>query len=111
MDTHVVLEFGAAPTGPAAAYPPKLCNFIGALLIEGAKGCSSAAEARASALIVADGRVKRHHLRGDTDESQRERKRAEDEASLAGMRNPASVCKVWPELVSTMLPVQKALLA
>jgi hypothetical protein len=107
----VTLGFGAAPTGPAAAYPSSLCNFIGALLIEGAKKCSSAAEARGSALIVAEGRVKRHHLRGDTEESQRERKSAEDEASLAGMRNPASVCKVWPDLVSTMLPVRKALLA
>jgi hypothetical protein len=107
---HQVLEFGSTPTGPAAAYPPKLCHFMSDLLVDSAAGIASAAEARGTANVISEGRVKRHALRGDTSDSAREIKRAEDEAALAGMRNPASVCKAWPALVTAMRPVQVALL-
>ena len=71
---------------------------------------SSASDARASAGMVSEGRVKRHALRGATEDGARELKRVEDEASQAGMRNPATVCKHWPSLVTAMQPVQALLL-
>jgi hypothetical protein len=108
---HDVLEFGGSPTGPAAAYPAPLCEFIGTLLVAGASKTVSAADARRTAALVAEGRVTRHTLRGATEDGAREAKRAEDDRSLAGMRNPASTCKRWPDLVAAMRPVQEALLA
>ena len=108
---HEVLEFGATPTGPAAAYPVALCGFIGGLLLDGASRTASASDARASADLISEGRVKRHALRGTTDEGARERKRAEDDAAQAGMRNPATVCKSLSSLVEAMSPVQSILLA
>ena len=108
---HDILEFGATATRPTAAYPPQLCSFVSDLLIKGARSTASAVEARQSAAVVAECRVKRHLLRGETVDGARYLKRAEDEKALAGMRNPASVCKDWPSLVEAMRPVQVALLS
>ena len=108
---HDVLGFGATATQPTAAYPALLCHLISDILIAGARLTTSAEGARASAEVVAEGRVKRHTLRGDSIDGAKVLKRAEDEKALAGMRNPASVCKEWPSLVEAMRPVQIALLA
>ena len=107
---HDVLAFGSSPTGPAAAYPAPLCQFISDLLVDGVAAISSAAEARSTAGMVTEGRVKRHTLRGTTEDGARVLKRAEDEASQAGMRNPATVCNNWPSLVAALRPVQAILL-
>ena len=54
-------------------------------------------------------KVSRHTLRGVDRESRRQAKDIEDAACNAGMRNPATVCGRWPSLVSTMIPIRRAL--
>jgi hypothetical protein len=108
---HDILEFGDTATALAAVYPERLCYFIGDLLVDGSKAILSAAAARSSAVAIGEGKVKNHILRVATEDSAKDKKRAEDEKTQAGMRNPASVCKEWPSLVEAMRPVQEALLA
>ena len=59
--------------------------------------------------VVATGTVHRHVDRGATDPSEAERRKAEDVACNAGMRNPAAVTERWPEIGEAMAPVYRAL--
>ena len=56
-------------------------------------------------MLKTEGKVRRHVLRGPTDISAKERRDDEDSRCLAGMRNPASVVKAWPELAAAMEPI------
>jgi hypothetical protein len=67
-------------------------------------------QVRSQAVYSSSGKVYRHVMMGGSEESKREVRRREDEASLAGMRNPASVVRGWPELSNAMLPVRDAIL-
>jgi hypothetical protein len=103
---HEVLEFGGAPTGPAAAYPPKLCSFLRDKFLAAVALQHTSVTAREQVRLATSGRVHRHVFRGSTEEGQKDVKRREDDASMAGMRNPASVCRGWPQLVEGMVPLR-----
>jgi hypothetical protein len=109
-DRHAILEFQGLPTAPAAAYPLPLCEKLATFLVHAAGNRPSSEQVRQQVKFVSEGKVARHTLRGGTLEGKLEVRRREDEASLAGMRNPASVIRVWPELCAAMAPVRQALL-
>ena len=103
---HSVLGFDGLPTGPAAEYPAKLCAAWARAVVRYCCTVISEELALESTVLHSGGRVHRHQLRGQTDESRREKKEAEDNASLAGMRNPASVVHQWPRLKQAMAPIR-----
>ena len=105
---HEVLEFGRGSTAAAAAYPPGLCEAI-ALELAAALGADAAPGALEQVKLADHGRVRRHVLRGLDADSSREKRKAEDDACKAGMRNPAALVRVWPQLWRTMEEVRESL--
>ena len=108
QEGHQVLEFGGGSTAAAAAYPKKLCE-TWALEVAAALGADTAPGALERVQLARQGRVRRHELRGAEEESARERRRAEDDRCLAGMRNPAALIDRWPRLWQAMDAVKKVL--
>ena len=108
QDGHETLEFGKSSTAAAAAYPEGLCEAM-AVEIAAALGADTAPGALEHVRLARHGRVRRHALRGVDEDSAREKKRAEDEACLAGMRNPSALVSAWPKLWRVMAEVKEVL--
>ena len=95
---HVVLEFGQRRTDTAAAYGKTLCEAWADALAEALSHDNTTESVLSEVSLTEQGRLHRHRLRGLDAESQREARRREDEASKAGMRNPANLIYSWPTL-------------
>ena len=104
-----MLEFQGLPTAPAAAYPILFSEHLAAFLHDSSLQVASAKVARSSATWSSGKVVKRHTLRGTSTTSMADKKRAEDDASRAGMRNPATVVREWPKLSAVMSDVAEVL--
>ena len=103
---HLIFEFGGVPTQPAASYPAPLCQYLQHLFVSSTASQITSSEARSQVTLASSGVVSRHKCRGNTELGSREIKRQEDDKSLAGMRNPASVCREWPSLEQAMAPLR-----
>ena len=104
-EEHEKLGFGGASTSAAAAYPPGVCR-------EWAQAVANLASAPTAAhrVVTTDtGPVRRHVDRGLEAESGAERRKREDHACRAGMRNPFTVVEQWPRLAQAMDPVYRTL--
>ena len=92
------------PTGAAAASKGH----------EHSKGTATASKGHGSvckpAILERPRKIARHVDRGVDTPSAKDVRDAEDRACNAGMRNPAAVCDRWPELISAMAEVRRALL-
>ena len=106
---HVVLEFGSASTADAAAYSPDLCRAWASDVRSHFETVTDTVVARDSVRLASSGVVRRHVLRGETDDSAKEVKAAEDLACTAGCRNPAALADSWPELWTTMALIREVL--
>ena len=104
-----MLEFGGKPTSEAAAYAPGVCRAWAADLADALTCDTSPGQALQGVQLQQEGRVKRHRLRGNHEESKKEQRRREDQASQAGMRNPAALVEAWPKLWSAMAGVRRVL--
>ena len=102
LEGHTVLEFGSLKTSVAASYGKKLCREWADALAEAVAHDNTTVKVLESTSLHSEGRVRRHQLRGEDAESRRERRRAEDQASMAGCRNPADLITKWPRLWSGM---------
>ena len=102
---HLPLGFGGVPTSVTAAYPRQLCKLWAACIQR--HSLIPTASARLS--VASEGRVLRHRDRGATIESKHERHLREDAACTAGLRNPAAVVALWPQLREALRPVRRAL--
>ena len=96
--SHEVLEFGGRSTQAAAVYPRALCEAWAREVRRWAAAQVPREQAVAGVTVVAEGRVHRHGLRGAADPGRLERRRAEDAACKAGMRNPHAFQAEWPAL-------------
>ena len=106
---HQVLEFGGRSTAEAAEYVPGVCAAWALDLANAFSMDTSMGQPLELVRATSQGRVRRHTLRGDDPESQKERRRREDLDSRAGMRNPADLVTVWPKLWQTMQPIKEVL--
>ena len=109
-DPHVALEFGSLSTADAAAYVPELCQAWAQDVRSYFVKTPDCVDAQRAIAAVASGPVRRHVFRGATDESAKEIKKAEDQKSTAGCRNPAWLRDGWPSLWDTMAPIRSVLL-
>ena len=107
QDLHPALEFGGASTADAAEYVPGACQAWALDIKDHFTSLSSPAEVRTAAVHHAEGRVRRHVLRGADGDSAREIREAEDRQSTAGMRNPADLEDVLPLLWGAMTNFRK----
>ena len=106
---HEVLEFGGGSTKAAADYHPGVCQ-AWALDVANALGADATpGRPLDDVRLTGEGRVRRHVDRGTDEEGERERKKREDDASMAGMRNPARLIENWPDLWRVMSDVRVAL--
>ena len=87
---HTVLEFGGKATSEAAAYAPGVCRAWAADLADALVADTSRGVALHEVQLHSGGRVRRHRLRGQEEESAKERRQQEDRDSRAGMRCPAA---------------------
>ena len=106
---HEVLEFGGRSTATAASYWPGLTEAWAKELKKQAEMLDTTEEAWNEVNLVDDGKVRRHKLRGEPVVSSKDIKDLEDKAATAGMRDPAKVVSVWPELRQVMKKVEAAL--
>ena len=106
---HEVLEFGGRSTGEAAAYAPGVCKAWASDLANALLADTSLGAALQEVSLHREGRVRRHTLRGTDAASTKEIRRQEDEASQAGMRNPARLVETWPRLWRTMAKIRATL--
>ena len=81
---HQSLGFGATPTGPAAAYPAALCSAFAAAVAAHLRRHRSS-RVIDSATVVQEGKVSRHHVRGSTSLSLKEKRAHEDSLARAGL--------------------------
>ena len=105
---HTVLEFGGAKTHEAAEYAAGVCEKWAYAIGEEA-AIDVNPEISLEAVELTDAKVKRHKSRGTDQPSSKETRNIEDEASMAGMRNPTDLEEKWPRLWATMARVRKCL--
>ena len=107
---HRVLQFGGGSTAEAAAYVPGVCAAWAREIKDLAMEAHTAAKAAKKVRLSDEGRVLRHEWRGTDAQSKKEIRDQEDQASTAGMRNPAAIEAVWPALWDGVSDLRKLLL-
>ena len=109
---HIELGFTGSPTAEAASYPQSLAAAYAGELRKwwSQRSAPTASQIIEQVSLHSSGKVKRHGLRGEDRESQREAKSREDNASRAGARNTFDLIASWPEYPAAMLPIKECLI-
>ena len=101
LSAHERLEFGGCLTRASQAYPDALCFAYAASLAE--YRTSFSAQDRVS--LHAEGKVKRHTDRGDSQRSEKERRQEEDRMCKAGARNAFDIMSAQPTYCKHMMEI------